>query len=63
MRAKLAVALLPVVSSKRHRSGQQEPDEEICPEERNSNTSYSEAGSSDISSDFKHRANSARDGS
>ena len=63
MRAKPAVALLLVASPKRHISRQQEPDEEICPEEGNSNTSYSDARSSYISNEFKHRANSAGDGS
>jgi hypothetical protein len=63
LRAKPAVALLPVGSPKSDRSRVQEPDEERCLGDGKSNKNSPDAGSSDISSDLKHRANDARDGS
>jgi hypothetical protein len=63
LRAKPAVAFLPVGSPKPDRSKGKEPDEERCLGDGKPNKNSPGAGSSDISSDMKHRANDARDGS
>jgi hypothetical protein len=60
---KPAVALFSVRYPKRGSSRGKKPDEERCWEEGNSDTNYSDAGSSDASNDLKHKANDAWDGS
>jgi hypothetical protein len=62
LRAKPAVALLPVGSpSRTDQVGRNQTKR--CLGDGKSNKNSPDAGSSDISSDLKHRANDARDGS
>lgn len=59
LRAKPAVAILPVGSSKTDRSRRLQPEEEWCLGEGKCDRDSSDAGSSDM----KHSANDARDSS
>jgi hypothetical protein len=63
LRAKPAVALLPIGSPKPDRSRGQEPIKERCLGDGKSNKNSPDAGKSDISNDLKHRGNDTRDGS
>ena len=60
---KSAVVLFSVRYPKPGSSRGKKPDEDRCWGEGNSDTNYSDAGSSDTSNDLKHRANDAWGGS
>ena len=63
LRANLVVTMLPVGCPKLDKSRGWEPEKERCISEGNSNTNSSDVRSSDISSNLKHKASDAQDGS